>query len=430
MRAVPECDAVASSESIANFAVLVGLRAPPLSKGARRAPIDLVTVLDVSGSMHGPKLDLVKRAVSFVIDNLDSSDWLSIVSFESHAQRVLPLRNMTEQGRVDAKLAVMSLYSRGGTNIVEGLTKGIRVLEERRHRNPVASIMFLSDGQGTFSFIESYAMVQDAFARCIGGLLSVVVRELCLTLRSASHGVGINSIPSGRYASEIFEQGSRGKVTVGDMYADEEKEFLINISVPVYTNDGGNERVTPLLDFTCSYTDVLSNQRVQMESAEIRRPSFPSLPDVKVKLEVDRQRNRLNAAEGFAEAQRVAETGNLKGARAILSSKRSSLLASASGQAGDGLTVKLEAEMKETEERMGSQKKYEQVGRAYSLANMNELAYQRATTRHRDGPSNAAGSSSDTYVTPNMAIMVSKSQQVIKIEDGIKIKGNFKKEKY
>ncbi|GFQ01523.1 uncharacterized protein sll0103, partial [Phtheirospermum japonicum] len=449
IRAVPEHDAVAASEPVPNFSVLVGLRAPPLSADARRAPIDLVTVLDVSSSMHfGSKLDLVKRAVSFVIDNLGPSDRLSLVCFSTSARRVFPLRMMTEQGRADAKRDVNSLRAYGV------------------HRNPVASIMFLSDGRdtynrlsaannqqqtipvhvfgfgtdhdpivmhaiadssgGTFSFIESAETVQDAFARCIGGLLSVLIQELRLSLRSASHGVVIKSIPSGKHASEISDQGSRGTITVGDLYADEEKEFLVNISVPVYMDDNIDEnvRTTSLLDITGSYKDVLSNERVQMEFVEIRRPGVPSPSDVKVKLEVDRQRNRLDAAEGFAEAQRVAETGDLKGARAILSSKRSSLLASASGQAGDGFTVKLEAEMKETEETMGCKRTYEQTGRAYALSNISAHANQRATTRRRIG-SGSEGPPDDAYETPNMANMVNKSQQLIKIEEDA-----IKKEEY
>ncbi|KAL0298991.1 UNVERIFIED_CONTAM: E3 ubiquitin-protein ligase WAV3 [Sesamum radiatum] len=507
IKAVPECPAVAASESIPYFAVLVGLRAPSLSEDARqmqRAPIDLVTVLDVSGSMHGSKLALLKRAVNFVIDNLGPLDRLSVVSFSTQARRIFPLRRMTEHGRDDAKRAVNSLLASGSTNIVEGLKKGVRVLEERHHHNPVASIIFLSDGRdtcnhgyqlptfsnqrqppqylhllpasicpgnretqdqvqreifpvhafgfgsdhdpltmhaisdsscGTFSFIESYEMVQDAFASCIGGLLSVVTQELHLMVRSASHGVEIKSIPSGRYASEISDQGSQGTVKVGDLYADEEKEFLINISVPILMNAEGeeSERKTSLLDITCSYLDVVSKAMVQIEGdlVEIRRPESPSPPDLLVNLEVDRQRNRLNAAESIAEAQRMADTGNLSGAQSLLSNRRSTLLASPSGQAGDGLCMWLEAEMKETEQRMGSRHRYEREGRAYALSNMSAHGYQRATTRgSRAGAafggsgsfcsgdlSATASASFNGYLTPNMANMVSRSQQLNRTED-------------
>ncbi|KAL3613292.1 hypothetical protein CASFOL_030344 [Castilleja foliolosa] len=402
-----------------------------------------------------PEFDAVavKRAACFVIDQLDHSDRLSIVSFQSVATIKLALRKMTEQGRAAAKRVVNSLIASGGTNIVEGLTKGVQVLQARLHPNPVASFLLLSDGQdiprqpsdyhfggtdkghqtipihtfgfgtdhnpvvmhaiadssgGTFSFIESYELVQDAFARCIGGLVSVVVRELRLTLRSASQGVAIKSIPSGGHFSEISNRGSRGTINVGDLYADEEKEFLVNISVPVYVNN--NERTTPLLDITCSYIDELSNARVQMESCEIRRPGVALLCDVKVKLEVDRQKSRLDAVDGLAEAQRVADTGDLEGARAILSKRIKSVQASASRQAGDGLLVKLEDEMKKTEEKMGSKASYERAGRAYILSSISSHASQRATT------SGKVASSNDAYVTPNMANMVNKSQQLLKIE--------------
>ncbi|CAA0817529.1 Zinc finger (C3HC4-type RING finger) family protein [Striga hermonthica] len=272
---------------------------------------------------------------------------------------------------------------------------------------------------GTFSFIESYETVQDAFAKCIGGLLSVVVRDLRLKLRSASHGVRINSIPSGSYTSEISGlHGTRGAITVGDLYADEEKDFLTDISVPAYAfsveeDENENDRRTPLVDVTCYYKDVASNERVEMESAEIKRPGVVAPADIKVKLEVDRQMNRLHAAEGLAEAQRAAEKRNLEVARAILSSTRSTVTASASGQAGDGLALQLEAEMRETEEKMGCKRTYEQVGRAYALSSMSAHSNQRASTRRRAG----SGTSGDAYATPNMANMVSKCHQVIKIED-------------
>ncbi|KAL0303489.1 UNVERIFIED_CONTAM: E3 ubiquitin-protein ligase WAV3 [Sesamum radiatum] len=507
IKAVPERPAVAASESIPRFAVLVGLRAPSLSEDARlmqRAPIDLVTVLDVSGSMHGSKLTLLKRAVNFVVDSLGPLDRLSVVSFSTQARRIFPLRRMTEHGRDDAKRAVNLLLASGSTNIVEGLKKGVQVLEERHHHNPVASIIFLSDGRdtcnhgyqlptfsnqrqppqylhllpasicpgnrgtqdqdqreifpvhafgfgsdhdpltmhaisdssaGTFSFIESYEMVQDAFASCIGGLLSVVTQELRLMVRSASHGVEIKSIPSGRYASEISDQGSQGTINIGDLYADEEKEFLINISVPILMNAEGeeSERRTSLLDITCSYRDVVSKEIVQIEGdlVEIRRPESPSPPDLVVNLEVDRQRNRLNAAESIAEAQRMADTGNLSGAQSLLSNRRSALLASPSGQAGDGLCMWLEAEMKETEQRMGSRHRYEREGRAYALSNMSAHGYQRATTRGSWAAAAFGGSASfcsgdlsarasasfNGYMTPHMADMVSRSQQLNKTED-------------
>jgi Mg-chelatase subunit ChlD len=114
------------------FAVVVDVKAPA---DVSRAPLDLVTVLDVSDSMHGQKLDLVKRAMCFVVDQLDPTDRLSVVTFSDAASRITRLSRMS-------RLVVM-----GGTNIREGLRVGAQVLLGRRDRNAVAAMILLSDGQ-------------------------------------------------------------------------------------------------------------------------------------------------------------------------------------------------------------------------------------------------------------------------------------------
>ncbi|CAN4080310.1 unnamed protein product [Withania somnifera] len=498
LKAFPEYSAVAASGTMSRFAVLVGVRAPPLSDDVRhqeRAPIDLVTVLDVSGSMAGSKLTLLKQAVCFVIDNLGPSDRLAIVTFSSAAQRNFPLRRMTEQGRREAAQAVNAISANGGTNIVEGLKKGVRVLEERRERNPVASIVLLSDGRdtynndnanqrwsprnrrssnatsdpdflnllpspirprnretlaadqlptfhvhtfgfgldhdssamhaisdasgGTFSFIETVGTVQDAFAMCIGGLLSVVAQELKLTVRSASHGVNIGSIPSGRYASEISEQGKQGVINIGNMYADEEKEFLVHLSVPSVEIEQSAPK-TSLLQITCSYKNTTSEEMVSVEgeTVEICRPPVLSPTDVVISCEVDRQTNRLAVAETIAEAQQLAEMGNLEGAQAVLTNRRTSLLSSVSAQAGDALCSWLDMELTEIRERMASRERYEQTGRAYVISGLSSHSWQRATTRGDttqiilQGGSSSNSSATIGYETPSMVNMISKSHNL------------------
>ncbi|KAL3647388.1 hypothetical protein CASFOL_008356 [Castilleja foliolosa] len=476
IKAVPERPAIASSESVSPFTVLVGIKAPSLSENAltaQRAPVDLVAVLDVSGSMgQFQKLTLLKQAVRFVIDNLGHNDRLSIVSFCEDARRMLPLCRMTENGRVDAYKAVDSLHARGGTNIVDGLKMGVRVLEERLYKNPVASIIFLSDGNdtcncdffgeedrdylhllpatifpkrqeqdaalpppttipvhsfgfgsdhdpvtmhaisdasgGTFSFIESYEVVQDAFASCIGGLLSVLAQELCLTVRSASHGVEITSLSSGRYTNGISDQGSKGVINVGDLYADEEKEFLVDVSVPLIQKQAEEETSTSLLEVTCSYKDVVTNEVVKIENdlVEIRRPKNVSPEDTVVSLEVDRQRIRVKAAECMAKAHEMAERGDLSGARAVLEEGDDEVMGSAAFNAGDDMCFGLGLDLKEMEDRFESSERYEKQGRAFALSGMNSHQMQRATTRG-DAAAGALG-----FVTTSMLNMVAKSQQV------------------
>ncbi|KAI7999489.1 E3 ubiquitin-protein ligase WAV3 [Camellia lanceoleosa] len=421
IKSFPEFPAISSSESVSSFAVLVGVQAPPLLGDARnleRAPIDLVTVLDVSGSMAGSKLALLKRALRFVIQNLGPCDRLAIVVFSSSARRIFPLRRMSEGRREDAVLAINSLVSSGGTNIVEGLKKGVRVLE-RRERNPVASIILLSDGRDTFNSesINRHRSPQNQNSRQAVEYLNLLPVSICV-----SPGVKIGFIPSGRYPSGMSNQGQQGLIKVGDLYADEEKEFLVNLSIPIVSAAEGEERPekTSLLDIVCSYKDTVSKEMVLIEGerVEIRRPEVLSPMDLIPSLDVDRQRNRLWVAEGIAEAQEMAEMGNLEGAQAVLSNRRATLRSSASAQAGDGLCSWLETELREIRDRMASMELYEHTGRAYVLSGLSSHSWQRATTRGDSTTqtvvlSSEGGNTSSGpigYDTPSMVNMVSKSQ--------------------
>jgi len=124
-----------------NFAVLVHVQARGMTDGEAAsgdAPLDLVTVLDVSGSMTGAKLALLKQAVGFVIDNLRPQDRLSVVSISSGGRRVTRLLRMSGTGKATTKR---------GSNIAEGLRTAAKVLVDRRRRNTMSSVILLSDGR-------------------------------------------------------------------------------------------------------------------------------------------------------------------------------------------------------------------------------------------------------------------------------------------
>lgn len=333
---------------------------------------------------------------------------------------MLALTCNTDIGRARSSAAVDSLAAGGSTNIKAGLEMGVRVLDQRRHRNPVAGLILLSDGQdtdnhhpqgsysyllpskttvpihtfgfgadhdpramhtianssgGTFSFIEAEKDVQDAFAMCIGGLLSVAAQKVELMVSSVG-GVCISSVSSGSYSSRVLNHGLAAVVEFGDLYADEEKDILINVAVPAV----GAQLAMQLLTVNCSYLEPLTQKVVHVdgESAVVRRPDVLLPEDAVVSLRVDRQRNRLLVGASIKEAQEMAERNDFEGAKAVLNSRRAELLATASAQAGDKLCGWLEVELAEIEKRMANMRVYEKSGRAYALAGMGAHLQQRA----------------------------------------------------
>ncbi|KAI7991188.1 E3 ubiquitin-protein ligase WAV3 [Camellia lanceoleosa] len=350
---------------------------------------------------------------------------------------------MTVTGRQEALQAVNTLISNGGTNIADGLKKGAKVLIDRKWKNPVGSIILLSDGQdtytvsspggarprsdyqsllplsihrnggtslhipvhafgfgadhdaasmhsisessgGTFSFIEAESVIQDAFAQCIGGLLSVVVQELQVRVECVHPRLQLGSIRAGK-----------------------ERDFLVTVDIPV---DGSCNEMS-LLKVGCVYKDPITKESVTFEEADVLKIQRPEITgDLVVSVEVDRQRNRLRAAEAMAEARAAAERGDLAGAVFILECCHKALSETMSMQAGDRLCAALGAELRAMQERMANRHVYESSGRAYVLSGLSSHSWQRATAR---GDSTDRTSLVQAYQTPSMVDMVNRSQTMI-----------------
>ncbi|XP_023638952.1 uncharacterized protein LOC111830663, partial [Capsella rubella] len=214
---------------------------------------------------------------------------------------------------------------------------------------------------GTFSFIESESVIQDALAQCIGGLLSVaVLQELRVDIEGMCPNVRISSIKAGSYSSLVTGDGHSGLVDFGDLYADEERDFLVSITIPV-EEDGH----TPLLKLRCVYIDSLTKETTKLESyvLQIQRPENVSEKEA-VPIEVVRQRNRFLAAEAMYQARNLAEHGDLEGAVTVIEKFRLVLAKGVTANSHDSFCAALESELKEIQDRMRSSHVYEASGRA------------------------------------------------------------------
>ncbi|XP_039851839.1 E3 ubiquitin-protein ligase WAV3-like [Panicum virgatum] len=244
-----EHPAVARDAAQENFAVLVQTKAPDAAAEASElAPLDVVTVLDVSDSMSGSKLGLLKQAMGFFIDDLGPGDRLSIVTFSCRARRIIRLTRMTDGGKALAKDVVESLTANGSTNIGDGIRVAAEVLDGRRHGNAVSGVILFSDGQdnhtlrqggdGPFGGARSYAdlVPQSLSARNRQRALvegsRVRVRHRARRGGDARHRGGggrrllLHPEPSGRSESRV-DADRAASVDVGELYADEERRFLL-----------------------------------------------------------------------------------------------------------------------------------------------------------------------------------------------------------
>lgn len=348
---------------------------------AERKPMDLVCVLDVSGSMGSQnKIEELKSAVRFIINESLPADRLSLVTFQSSASRVLRLRRMDREGQDEATVATLRMAAGGGTLIASGLELGLQVLEQRRQRNKVCAILLLTDGQDhscrahlpqllqraskmgcgiypfgfgkdhdsvllrelseraktPFTYIEETSAIKEAFAGVVGGLSSIVAQQVQVTLRCHARLKEVNT------PFEVLRHSDQtATVTIPDIFAEERRDILVELEVPA---DSVAEE-TVLLEASAQYVAVREAAEVRVQTPvvamSVQRVDEPQ-PEQEPDEEVFEQRQRWEVTSVMEEASRRSDQGDFEEARQLLNSKRQTLRESRPSRTTQALQLELE----------------------------------------------------------------------------------------
>ncbi len=113
--------------------------------------IALMLVLDRSGSMAGPKMDLAKEAARATAEALGHEDRIGIVAFDNMPRSVVPLQRAGNRYRIATRIDGIS--PSGGTHIYPALQMAAAELE-RAHAK-VKHVILLSDGQAPRAGIDA-----------------------------------------------------------------------------------------------------------------------------------------------------------------------------------------------------------------------------------------------------------------------------------
>lgn len=182
-----------------------------------RQPMEMVFVLDCSGSMRGRPLEQAKAAVATALDHLQPGDTFQIIRFSDTASRFgnMPAPATTENLR-RARRYLASLDGGGGTQMIEGIKAALDFPHDRAR---LRFVSFLTDGY-------------------IGNETDIIaaVHERIAASRIFSFGVGsaVN-----RYLLERMAKEGRGAVAYlgpDDSAADLMETFFERISHPALTD--------------------------------------------------------------------------------------------------------------------------------------------------------------------------------------------------
>ncbi|XP_057540365.1 E3 ubiquitin-protein ligase WAVH1-like [Amaranthus tricolor] len=400
-----------------NFKVLVELTGS--EAGEDRPGVDIILVLDVSGSMKGEKLDHLKTATKFLVKKLSPIDRLSVIKFSKEGIRLCPLRVMTREARDNIEDVINELEAGGGTNITAGLEEALQVLNDRRFvKGREVAVMLMSDGNpypheadgsqvdvgnvpvytfglgqdyhpkvlqsiakrskgGTFSTADventETSNLSIAFAQCLAGLLSVVVQDLTLTITKQKSQ--INEVFAGTYPQS--RDDSEGSVTIsfGNLYSKEVRSILVDLVLDEVNKPKG----TDVLEFTYSYKPPGGEKPYDAPPVFIT-VSRTGTPSEQENPEVLTEEARQHTAQKMKQAQVLADDKRFDDAKLTLNEAKTNLERNELDQSNPKIKS-LQSEVNQFLKLMESPEIYEKLGRAFAFAAELSHSLQRFATR-------------------------------------------------
>lgn len=192
---------------------------------AEQMPLDLVLVLDVSGSMSGLKMEQMRDAATQVVRLLDADDRLHLAFFSDAASSPWKgLRAMTPEARAEAARETQYALVAGGTNLEAAIRSGFAGLEGvdwSAEEGRLPAVVVLTDGQPTSGVTDR-----------------ALLRELARDANT--HGVNVFTIAFGEDADWAFlhglaldGEGASLRVPSGAGAEVDLRRFLATLATPV-----------------------------------------------------------------------------------------------------------------------------------------------------------------------------------------------------
>ena len=409
-------------ESEDKVTLMVDLTAPVGEIQASRPARGVQICLDISGSMEGAPLAAAKESILKLIDRLDKKDTFGMVIFDDTAKVAVPTKPLIDHDIAQLKKAIRKIQTGGSTDISAGFTLAMREASRAKLAGG-STLLVISDGHANAgerdpqffadvaakSATESIASssiglgngydetILEAIAQGGGGahrfaadideavgaiaaevddLLDKVIVNCALRFRP-------NEMAKGQPKIELLQRlpywmdGQDYVVQLGDLYAGENRRFIILVDVPGIADLG----LCKIADVTIEYTDLAARNEVSV-TMPVNVNVVPGdqaagrIEDPIVKAErmiLQAQSEKAIATEEILQGNQKSATKRLKGTAANLRSHASEIRV-VDERSAESLAIILEeaAEM----DALAQTAEHEEI--AYSSKRMRE-SYSRMT---------------------------------------------------
>jgi Ca-activated chloride channel homolog len=419
----PRHAVVGLDSTITSTQVCATLKACELDD-TKRAPVDIVVALDVSGSMDGAKLHLCKMTLDLLLRQLTPQDRFGLVSFSDDAVIEIPVRKLTEANKRLAAQTIKQLCTRGCTNLSAAVGLSAQEIVSVETPNEVRSILFLTDGLanqgitspegiveltksclstttnqapiamhcfgygsghnecllrdmtassegGSYYFVENDEQVSSAFGDALGGILSIVAQSAVLTISVPIQAKGVTILDVHHKNKVKTDNG--WKITIGDFYSEESRDILFSVKLA-----SQNLGEIPHVNVVASYTDTIQKTLVQSDTCGcvIARPTGTEVSTPNPYVEV--QWLRVYATEGMEEAERLSKIGNLSAARDNIM-RSMDFVSSNENLAADPLIKQIAFDLEQVHLGLETEEAYESFGRMNLITKAQTHVMQRCS---------------------------------------------------
>lgn len=339
--------------------LVLSLTAPETQ--AKRPRLLVLPVIDVSGSMAGPKLEYAKRSALKLIDHLRPEDYIGIIAFESSVHVVAEPSPATAENKDRMRAAVSKLHVMGGTNLAGGMLEALdRARKLDLPEDVIHRVILFTDGQanegvattsdeiikllnknagrvtlsafgygrgteisqdflmalakagkGNFAYVEDPDAALNAFGKELGGLLSSYATDLAIDV-TPLHGHKITKVIS----DVDSEEDLIGEVSikVADLLTEEVRHIVLGVKLAEQKAVG--PRSVNVFDVKLRYSALDDGRKVERTGEAKARVQF-----VKAGEEQAKPTPELDAIVGLAQvvraqldAEALAKAGNYQGA--------------------------------------------------------------------------------------------------------------------
>ena len=287
---------LANKKQIAYLRIgLTGFKLPTFTD---RAPVNIAIVIDKSGSMSGDKIIKAKQAAIMAIDRLNCNDIVSIVTYDSTVNVLVPATKVADKEMIFQR--IRNITAGGNTALYDGVRKGARELRKFICDNRVNRLVLLSDGlanvgphtpmelgqlgaslvkrgisvttiglglhynedlmtqlayksDGSHYFAENANELSGVFDSEFGRALSVVAQDIKVKIKCAE---GIRPIRLLGRQGRI--DGQNVEVFINQLYSKHEKFIMLEVEVPKTSCEYGKRRIAAVdVSYSNLKTDMI-----------------------------------------------------------------------------------------------------------------------------------------------------------------------------